>query len=87
MILAYAAGWTTVRDPRSLRLAWLYPVRDLMGFGFWCASFFGRMVLWRGERYRLEHGGLMVPCAADLSFGEAQDREALPTTVPADQLS
>ncbi len=84
IVLAYAAGWTTVRDIGALRFSWLYPVRDLMGFGFWCASFFGRIILWRGERYRLEHGGLMVPCTADLSFTMADDLEALSTTVAAD---
>jgi ceramide glucosyltransferase len=87
MVLSYAAGWAAVRDSRSFRFAWLYPLRDLMGFGFWCASFFGRVIQWRGESYSLEHGGLMVPCIADLSFALADDLEPLPSAVPADQLS
>ena len=60
--MALASGWTVVRDRRALGFCWLYPVRDLMGFAFWCASFFGREIVWRDERYRLEHGGRMVAC-------------------------
>ncbi len=60
LALSIIAGWVVVRDRRALTLCWLYPVRDLMGFGFWCASFFGREIVWRNERYRLEPRGLMV---------------------------
>jgi ceramide glucosyltransferase len=87
VLLAYAAGWTAVRDAGSLRFCWLYPLRDLMGFGFWCASFFGRIIQWRGETYRLEHGGLMVACTPDLSFIRAAEHEALSGAVVADHLS
>ena len=61
VVLSIAAGWGVVRDGRALRLAWLYPLRDLMGFAFWCVSYSGRMIVWRGEWYRLEAGGRMVP--------------------------
>jgi ceramide glucosyltransferase len=37
----------------------LYPVRDLMGFGFWAASYFGRRILWRGRVFELLPGGKM----------------------------
>ena len=60
VLLALVAGWMVVRDRTSLRYAWLYPVRDLMGFGFWCASFLGSSIVWRGQRYRLQPGGRMV---------------------------
>jgi len=60
LALSIIAGWVVVRDRRALTLCWLYPIRDLMGFGFWCASFFGREIIWRNERYRLEPRGLMV---------------------------
>jgi ceramide glucosyltransferase len=59
MILAVVAGWGVVGDRRSLRQCWLYPMRDLMGFCFWAASFIGRTIVWRGERYRLEAEGKM----------------------------
>jgi len=61
MVMAVTAGWFVVHDPRSLKYCWLYPIRDLTGFCFWCASFFGNTVIWRaGERYRLVQDGKMV---------------------------
>jgi ceramide glucosyltransferase len=59
VLLAMVAGGTVVRDWRALRLCWLYPVRDLIGFLLWCASFFGSTVVWRADRYRLQPGGKM----------------------------
>jgi ceramide glucosyltransferase len=58
-LLALVSGWNVVRDRRVLRDFWLYPLRDLMGFAFWCASFFGNTIHWRGERYTLHRGGRM----------------------------
>ena len=83
MVLSLAAGWGVVRDRRALRLAWLYPLRDLMGFVFWCASYSGRMIVWRNDRYRLEKGGQMVlvnPGAASVSRS-LLDAEEAPTVV------
>lgn len=60
ILLSLAVGWGVVGDSRALRYCWLYPVRDLMGFCFWGASFFGRDIVWRGIRYRLQFGGKMV---------------------------
>ena len=37
----------------------LYPLRDLMGFGFWAASYWGRRILWRGRVFELLPGGKM----------------------------
>jgi len=37
----------------------LYPIRDLMGFGFWAASYFSSQILWRGRLYNLLPGGKM----------------------------
>lgn len=59
-IQALAVGWGVVRDRAVLRWFWLYPVRDLLGFFVWCASFTGSAILWRGEKYRLQTGGKMV---------------------------
>jgi len=59
-ILSIVAGWAAIDDSRSLAYCWLYPLRDLMGFGFWLASFFSDKISWRGEQYRLEVGGKMV---------------------------
>lgn len=60
VVMAIVAGWFVVRDPRSLKYCWLYPVRDFTGFCYWCASFFGNTIVWRNETYRLEHDGKMV---------------------------
>jgi ceramide glucosyltransferase len=60
MIMSVVAGWGMVRDWRALAYCWLYPLRDLMGFGFWLASYAGDSVDWRGERYRLIPGGRMI---------------------------
>jgi ceramide glucosyltransferase len=59
VILSLATGWGVVRDADSVRYCWLYPLRDLMGFCFWLASYGGSTVVWRGERYRLSFGGKM----------------------------
>jgi ceramide glucosyltransferase len=61
--MSVVVGWAVVRDPRCLRYCWLYPVREFMGFCFWCASFTGRNIVWRAVHYRLEFGGKMVRVA------------------------
>jgi ceramide glucosyltransferase len=60
MIMSVAVGWGVVRDRRALKYCWLYPLRDLMGFGFWLASYAGDTVDWRGEKYKLVRGGRMI---------------------------
>lgn len=59
IVLALATGWGIVRDPNALRHCWLYPLRDLMGFCFWLASYGDNTIVWRGELYRLLSGGKM----------------------------
>lgn len=46
-------GWGVVRDRRALRSPWLYPLRDLLGFAVWCASYVTSGSLWRGSKYKL----------------------------------
>jgi ceramide glucosyltransferase len=53
-------GWSVVKDRRALTDAWLYPLRDLMGFFFWAASYASSKILWRGESYTLVRDGKMV---------------------------
>lgn len=57
---ALFVGWRLIGDRESLRLCWLYPLRDLTGFIVWCASFLGDEIVWRNERYRLVRDGKMV---------------------------
>lgn len=77
MAMSVVAGWGVVRDRRALRDCWLYPVRDAMGFGFWCASFIGRTILWRDQRYRLEYGGKMIRLASSPGGTEASKTVAV----------
>jgi len=69
IILSLATGWGVVRDPNSVWYCWLYPLRDLMGFCFWVASYRGTTITWRGELYRLSYGGKMERVAAKQDSG------------------
>lgn len=60
VIEAWAIGWGVVRDPRARIAPWLYPVRDLLGFFVWCASYLSRGAVWRDKRYQLVEGGRIV---------------------------
>jgi len=60
-IQSLAIGWSVARDPRALRLCWLYPLRDLLGFITWAASYTSRSFFWRGETYHFTPGGKIVP--------------------------
>ncbi|MFZ0304855.1 MAG: glycosyltransferase [Terracidiphilus sp.] len=59
LMLSIAVGRNVVRDPSWFGLIVLYPIRDLMGFFFWLASYAGRTILWRGHIYELLPGGRM----------------------------
>jgi ceramide glucosyltransferase len=59
LALSIAVGRLVVRDPSWFGLLVLYPIRDLMGFGFWAASYAGRRILWRGRVLELLPGGKM----------------------------
>jgi ceramide glucosyltransferase len=56
-IQSIAVGWGITRDPRSLALCWLYPLRDLVGFFVWVGSYTSRRFYWRGETYAFGKGG------------------------------
>jgi ceramide glucosyltransferase len=59
LALAIAVGGMVVGDRSWFGLLVLYPLRDLMGFGFWAASYWGRRILWRGRVFELLAGGKM----------------------------
>ncbi len=48
-----------VAEPRLLSSALLYPLRDLLGFCYWAASYVSNQVRWRGEVYNLLQDGFM----------------------------
>ena len=58
-LLAVFVGRVVVQDTSWLDLLILYPIRDLMGIGFWAASYLSRRILWRGKVYELLPGGKM----------------------------
>ena len=53
-------GWGVVRDPRAQKEVWLYPMRDLLGFAVWCASYLSKSTIWRDRRFQLVKGGRIV---------------------------
>jgi ceramide glucosyltransferase len=64
LVLRSAMAWTVgvwgVRDAVLRRKFWLIPLRDLVHFVVWVASFASNRVIWGGVEYRLR-GGRMVP--------------------------
>jgi ceramide glucosyltransferase len=59
VVLGLVVGSLVVAEPRLLRTVLLYPLRDLLGFGYWIASYLSNQVRWRGQVYNLLQGGLM----------------------------
>jgi ceramide glucosyltransferase len=54
VLLCILVAGAVVRDQATLRKAWLYPLRDFMGFCFWVRSYFGgNRLKYRGEPYEL----------------------------------
>jgi len=51
---AWLVGWTVVRDPQIWRAPWLYPLRDLLGFLVWVASYLKLRYIWRDSRFELK---------------------------------
>lgn len=71
VLQSIAVGWGIARDPRAVSQSWLYPLRDLLGFFTWAASFTSRTFFWRGEMYRFENGGRIVPLQRSRSADSA----------------
>ena len=63
--LGAMVGRLVVAEPRWVRSALLYPLRDLLGFGYWIASYVSNQVQWRGEVYNLQQDGSMRNDSAD----------------------
>lgn len=62
--LRFAMAWTVgvwgLRDPVLRRRFWLLPVRDLLAFFVWLASFGMNRIEWRGSAFTLDKGR-MIP--------------------------
>ena len=73
MLLAAMVGGAVVGEGNLPRTVLLYPLRDLMGFGFWATSYASNKILWRGEIFELLQDGVMrryVPEALANPIGE-----------------
>jgi hypothetical protein len=61
-VLGLLAAWLVSVLILGVRVPWLLlPMQDMLGFTFWIAGFFGRSVMWRGQRYRLNGDGTVMP--------------------------
>jgi ceramide glucosyltransferase len=60
MIESLVIGWGITRDRRCLTQPWLYPVRDLLGFAVWVASYLNSNMRWRDGRFELVRGGKIL---------------------------
>jgi len=61
--MAWAVGVWGLHDPVLRRRIWLLPVRDLLSFFVWLASFGMNRIEWRGSAFTLEKGR-MIPVAS-----------------------
>jgi ceramide glucosyltransferase len=52
-------GGLVVRSRPAVLLAFLYPLRDLIGFFLWAASYLSNKLHWHGRVFELESGGTM----------------------------
>lgn len=59
VIDSWVIGWGITRDPAA-RSLWLYPLRDLLGFFVWVASYLGKRAVWRNVPYDLTSDGRIV---------------------------
>jgi ceramide glucosyltransferase len=57
LVRCVVIGWRVINDRRALTRSWLYPIRDLIGFATWIATWFGNQIMFRGEKYVLLRGG------------------------------
>ncbi len=56
--LAMQVGVGVLGDRQVFRDLWLLPLRDLLAFALWIASFASDEIEWRGERFVLKNGTL-----------------------------
>ncbi len=60
VVEAWAVGWGVVRDPVAKRSPLLYPLRDLLGFAVWVASYLPGNAVWRERKFSLVADGKIV---------------------------
>jgi ceramide glucosyltransferase len=70
VVLALIVGAAVVEDRNLFWTALLYPLRDLLGFFYWTASYGSSEIVWRNQIYWLGAGGLMHPQGGDARKGD-----------------
>jgi ceramide glucosyltransferase len=60
MTMAWLIGVHWLKDSILRRNFWLVPIRDLLSFGIWVASWVGRRVEWRGRLFEVARDGKMA---------------------------
>jgi ceramide glucosyltransferase len=68
--IAFLIGRAVVGEWNLVRTTLLFPLRDVLGFLYWAASYGSSEIVWRGQIYRLADRGLMLP-----RRGAAEERE------------
>lgn len=53
---AMAIGAGVLADRQVIETLWLLPVRDLLAMALWVTGFAGNTIVWRGERFAIDHG-------------------------------
>ncbi len=71
--VALQVGEGVVRDSSVRRWLPLLPLRDLLAFGVWFASFAGREVHWRGDTFILENGKIRLAVQEERELAGAAD--------------
>jgi ceramide glucosyltransferase len=73
--MAWTVGVWDVGDDVLRRKFWLVPLRDLLNFGVWLASFASNRITWGGEEYSLRKGRMILLGAAS---GDARSAAPAP---------
>jgi ceramide glucosyltransferase len=64
LLLRVATAWTSavcaLHDRETIRSLWLLPLRDFLAPVVWIAGMFGRKIVWRGQKFKLENGKLKL---------------------------
>jgi ceramide glucosyltransferase len=58
-VLGFVVCRSVLQDEEAVERLWLLPLRDVIAFAVWIASFAGHTVTWRGERFHLKKGRLI----------------------------
>ena len=61
LLVAFSFGVIGLKDRTLAKYFWLVPLRDLLGFGIWAASFVGDEIQWRGMTFQVLPDGKIKP--------------------------